>query len=1040
MSASILSRASEPGGRLAGRVIYPLGLVRARLVRRLGRVALVGAGIAAGAAVLALVDGGGAIIRDRGLERAVVELPASDRVVQATWFGTIGTGANAWKAMDAAVRPQLRALTGTEPVAAMLYREAQIGGRLVDLRAADGIARYVHLRSGRLPRPCRPTHCEVLRLAGTGPLASAPSLRLVQVGTATLDSDAPFGDFLGRVATDTSVLSRAIRYHAPPQAPLVLAEGVEGLSRTPELATFYRSYAWFVPVSPASVHPWSVERLRARVDRLRSTIGTSAAGADAFDVTAPTQELAAAAAQGDVSARRLLLLGGEAAALLLAFVLLAASSLRRDAEAARRRLSWFGARRWQLALFSTAESGAVAAAATLAGWAAGAGLVLLVASRAGSPAVETLRHSAGSGSGIALALGTAVAAAVLLVAALRAPARRAGGPRLTPLDVAALGALLAIVVGLARGGADASSLAAGDGTFLLLLPGLVAFVAAVACMRLLAPLLRALERAGRRGPLPLRLAAVSLARNPGRSAVAVAFLVVSLGLALFAAAYRSTLTTGQRDQADYAVPADFVLSEDLGKLVSVSSVPRPPGDAIPVLRATGGVSRLETSNGADVLGIPADALTRIDGWRPDFAPQPLGALAAAIRPDAPTSLRTLPVRPGARTLELDLAAHGDPVLVRASVRLAGGDFASVRLGETPEYGPAHLEARLPAGTRAVLGLTFELLTGGRGAANGGIGAQPTANGTLTLRTIRADGRGLMPDDWTRWTPVGSVASRGPGRVAYALTPDVDSGFRLRQPTDGRPLAAIVTPALAAAAGTDGLLPFEIAGERVVLRVAGVATRFPGTTQPDFVVVDESALSTELDALAPGVGRPNETWLNVPPGQRAATARTLAEPPLDQLEVHSQAALESQLRGDPLARGVLYVLAGTALVALALAAAGLLLGLLADLRDERGELFDLETQGASPALLRRHLRLRTLLVAAAGTAGGIATGAVLAALVLDLVRLTAGASNAQPPLVFSLDLPLVLAGAGVWVAVAAVAVAAVTRLGSRSAGRIREAGA
>ena len=275
-----------------------------------------------------------------------------------------------------------------------------------------------------------------------------------------------------------------------------------------------------------------------------------------------------------------------------------------------------------------------------------------------------------------------------------------------------------------------------------------------------------------------------------------------------------------------------------------------------------------------------------------------------------------------------------------------------------------------------------------------------------------------------------------------LTPDVDSGFRLRQPTDGQPLAAIVTPPLAAAAGKDRLLPFEIAGERVVLRVAGVAKRFPGTTEPDFAVVDEGALSTALNALVPGLGARSETWLNVPSGERSAAAARLARPPYDQLEVRSQAALEAQLRDDPLARGVLLVLAGTALVALGLAAVGLVLGLLSDVRDERGELFDLESQGAAPSLLRRHLRLRTLLLAAVGAAGGIATGAVLCALVLDLVRLTAGAAIAQPPLVLVLDWPLVLAGAGVWVAVTAVAVAVGTRAGfrSRAAGRIVEAGA
>lgn len=1041
MTAGALPRPPEPSGRTLRRIGYPLELVRARLARRADRVVLVGLGVAAGAAVLALVYAGSAIMEDRSLERAAAALPASDRAVQATWFGTLGTGANGWRRLDAGVRPQLRAATGREPIAAMLYREASIDGRLVDLRAVDGVGRYLRLTSGRLPRRCEPTRCEVLRVAGEGPLPSKPTLRLVEVGTATVPATAPYRDFLGRPPADTAVLAGAIQYHTPPRPPLVVAEGVDGLSRTPELSTFYRSYAWFVPIAAGSVHPWSVDAFRARVDRLRSTIGTQAVGADAFDVTAPTAELTAAAADGRAAGRRLLLLGGEAAALLLAFMVLAASGLRRDADAAWRRLSWFGARRWQLVLFSLSESSAVAAGAAALGWAAGVGLALAAGSLAGVPAGEVVRHSAASGRGIALGALLALAAGLLLFAALRAPTARVGGSRITGADAAALGALLAIAIGLARGGADAGSLASGNGTgvFLLLLPALVAFVAAVVAARLLAPLLRALERAGRRGPVAVRLAALSLARNPGHATVAVTFLVVSLGLSVFAVAYRSTLAAGQRDQAAYAVPADFVLAEDLSQLVPVTHVPPPPGDAIPVVRQTGDVSRLESSSGADVLGIPAAALPRLAGWRGDFASRSPGALARAIAPAGPTALRTLALPAGARTLDAVVAGRGDAILVRATVVLRDGDFVTVRLGPTPSDGVSTLHARLPPRTARLLGLTFELLNNGRRTANAGTGLQPTANGRLELRSLRAGGH-VVASGWDGWTPVGGVAGRR-GRLAYALTTDTDSGFRLRQPTDGLALPAIVTPRLAAAAGKDGLLPFEITGERVVLRVAAVADRFPGATQPDFVVVDEGLLSTALDSLLPGLGAPTETWLDVPSGEERATAARLARPPYDVLDVRSRTAVEDSLRADPLARGALLVLAGTALVALALAVVGLLLGLLADLRDESGELFDLETQGATPSLLRRHLHLRALVVALFGVLGGVATGAVLSVVVLDLVRLTAGAAAPDPPLVLVVDPTLLLAGGLAFAVAVGAAVVLATRLGFRSAaaGRFREAG-
>ena len=133
------------------------------------------------------------------------------------------------------------------------------------------------------------------------------------------------------------------------------------------------------------------------------------------------------------------------------------------------------------------------------------------------------------------------------------------------------------------------------------------------------------------------------------------------------------------------------------------------------------------------------------------------------------------------------------------------------------------------------------------------------------------------------------------------------------------------------------------------------------------------------------------------------------------------AVLADLRSEPLARGTLLTLAGAALAALGLALVGLLLVVVSDLRDERGELFDLEAQGAAPATLRQHLRLRTALVAAFGLVGGIATGAVLAALVVALVTLTAGAGSAELPLLLGFGWPALLLGLLAYFLVAAMLV-------------------
>ena len=113
-----------------------------------------------------------------------------------------------------------------------------------------------------------------------------------------------------------------------------------------------------------------------------------------------------------------------------------------------------------------------------------------------------------------------------------------------------------------------------------------------------------------------------------------------------------------------------------------------------------------------------------------------------------------------------------------------------------------------------------------------------------------------------------------------------------------------------------------------------------------------------------------------------------------------------------------------LAALGLAVSGLVLAIRADLRDDRGELSDLEAQGATPALLRRGVTARAALVAAIGVLGGVVGGALLALLVTRVVSVTARATAPEPPLVTTVD-PLVLAAAAVAFAASAATLVLLT---------------
>jgi ABC-type antimicrobial peptide transport system permease subunit len=165
---------------------------------------------------------------------------------------------------------------------------------------------------------------------------------------------------------------------------------------------------------------------------------------------------------------------------------------------------------------------------------------------------------------------------------------------------------------------------------------------------------------------------------------------------------------------------------------------------------------------------------------------------------------------------------------------------------------------------------------------------------------------------------------------------------------------------------------------------------------------------------------------VAPERLRAVADALERPPFRTLETTVRVDVEAEARRDPLARGTLLALGATALVALLLASLGLALAVRSDLRDDRGEHYDLEAQGSSPAFLRRVVRTRAVVVSVVGLVAGIATGVALLALVTRVVSVTARGGAAEPPLAAVVDARLVVAGSVVFAALAAGLVAGATR--------------
>ena len=950
-------------------MLVPVRFAFMRLRAHAERSIVVAIGIAIAAGVLALTAVGAVAVQDRAVERALAQLQPPDRAIQAFWSGVPLQSALTYPQLDQRARAALHPVLDQPAFGVEVFRQATWGGAFINLGAVDNVSRWLVLRSGRLPRPCRPHDCDVVQIGGA---PVSPKLSFLHVvGRAAFTAGAPLNQYF--VAPGVN------------RPPILVANGVLAFTHTPlpEAPLIARTYGWVVPLQPGSIHDWDLASLNTRLDRAQAKLEETSD----FGVSGPTDTIAAVRATSRVAGERLLILGGDAAVLLLGFAVLASTRLRRDHRDVRRRLTWFGARRSQIVLVAAAEVMAITIVASVVGWIAGAGGGALLARHLGAPSGLVVEHSVFTLRAFGVAVALAALTALVMLAAVRTESVAFGGLTINVTDVAALGALAAVLLALARGKADATSLAAGGGTgvVLLLLPGLVLFVLAVTAARLLAPILRLLELAGRRAPPSLRIALLSLARSPGRVLLSVVFFVLSIGVALFAIAYRATLEHGETEQARYAVPAPYVLTEDLQKLVTIQQA-APPGLGTPVLRDSGFIT---ANRGVDftLLALPAKSLAGIDGWRRDFSAQSPAALGRLIAPHLKPALHGPRLARSTTRFTLPIAIKGDKIGISVVVLDRRGDYTILDLGEhgRGRHTPVVLlpdEAR--AGRIVALRLRFPQIASfvaGHRESGTTLAVNDASVGTLHL-----DNR------FAGWIGVGGARVRGT-TVDYVVNRAADTILRPRQPLEGTPVPIVVSPAFARAAGS-AIVPLHVEEQTIPAQIAGVARYFP-SIQGDFVVADLPTWLTAANTAEPGTSTATELWVGGP-----------TPPNVPSLALTSQRATLADLRGDPLARGSLALLLAAAAVGLALAVVGVLLTVIGDARDEGGELFDLSAQGATPADLRRHLVLRALAVAGVGIAGGIAAGAIVSALVVSVVTVTAGAGAPLPPLVLLFDWRLV----------------------------------
>jgi hypothetical protein len=491
-------------------------------------------------------------------------------------------------------------------------------------------------------------------------------------------------------------------------------------------------------------------------------------------------------------------------------------------------------------------------------------------------------------------------------------------------------------------------------------------------------------------------------------------LAFSVGAVVFGQVYAATLSRGAVDQAAFATGLDVRVQSLGGDLpFGLYVVPLLESGRVgsdlevrPMVRQAGETASRKTFI---LAGIDGMAIGHLRGWRPEFSPSDPGALGAAIHLDGAWELASQPLPTGVDSFSIDVDYSGDPINLALVVEVSNGAVDHLPLGELHEGHQvltANLEAAGGEQWRA-----FGLLASNGGDAGGGGSKQgQRQEGDATVRGLET----LIDPG----TPVHIVVS-GAG----------DMLIRPPARTDGLVLPAIVSPELAGDVNADGVIDAIVGTSlHVQLLPVGTTTALPSILdQDELVIVDLAPLELAMNAHDPGSGKPNQVLIGTPSDARTAElVAALRQDPFPPLVIVSRPALEADRSNDPFAIGIVWALAVGALAGLLLSFVGVLLAMAADLRDERGELWELEAQGTTPRALTGLVVLRTIAMCLVGAVAGVVMGVGLGWFMAVSIGVGADAGAPIPPLVLVAPWAVVLAIPGGLLLLIAVAVFALAR--------------
>ena len=968
-----------------------LGLVGARARRRRSAAALVGLAVAGSVVVLGSLFGVGIVTEDLATRRALAELSPTDRTIsihRSTMDGHRDSED------DRMAREALQPVLGmTDPILAVrMYQPPTEWFRVL---AVDDAGPWVSVTKGRLPATCdMGSTCEALRMgpelpngiADVGTTVELAGTRIVIVGIAQAAPDRPI-----------QILQV--------DAPILVIDGLAAIHESTALLDVARTNYWFAPIDPAA-HSWTLADLGEQVDAVDRTLGQASVS---FLFSTPEVTLRTVHQRTAVALGRLVFISSLILGVLLAFAAFAAAIERADVALEDRRLRAAGASRGARFLFIAGDALVPAVAGAIVGVLGSVLAIGTLAASQGEPVATVLGLALLQPAGIALTVALVGLAIVATMLGIHPSTGRLLQPRVVIAAVLPAGLILAWQR-ISAGPVNPSQLAAeATSPASVLLPGVLGLSMILGSLAVLPPILRWLARRTRRAPIGIRLATISVAREPLRPAAVMTLLAFSVGAVVFGQTYAATLRQGAVDQAAFAAGMDlrvqglaaevpfalFVVPQlQAGKLGSDL-------DVQPMIRAPG---QTATHNAFTLVGFDGSAIDRLKGWRRDFSPTDPTTLGAAIHLDGDWTMSSHVLPGDATEVSVDVDYTGDPIEVSVVVEDPMGAVEFVEVGTlAPGHQVLHAELGRPFALELlepgqpivwrVLGL---LVQNGGDAAENGPNEGRRQQGELTVHG--------MPELFDPAAPIALDVS--------ALSPTL---LRAPAPTDGLVLPAIVSPELAADVDPSGIIDVTVA-ETLRLRVhpVGTTTRFPSIPDPGpVVIVDYAPLQLAINTQAPGAGQPNQVLLGTPNDARTDEVVTRLQQGLfPRLVIVSRPAIEATRTSDPFAIGVVWGLIIGAIAGLVLSLVGVLLATASELRDERGELWELEAQGTTPRSLVRLVLVRTISMSAVGTVTGIAMGVALGWFVANSVGVGAEGSTPNPPLELVAPWPLIVTAATV----------------------------